>query len=106
MSFCQVGARLSESSDPSVELRIIAHDERRLSVADRACIKEAADEFDELRKLYVEAQIELSEERQKHVALNERLLMLGSRVIALHDQLTAYETSQSWLITVKVDYVR
>lgn len=103
MSLAQIQARFTELSDAACELRIIAADSRGLSVADRACIKEAADEHDELGRMVVQMQAELVEARQVHIALNERALRLGSEIIALRDQL---EQQSSWLVTINAPFAR
>lgn len=62
-----------EMSDVFDELRIIATERGPLSGADRATIKQAADDFELLANQLVRTQAELIESQAQHIALNERL---------------------------------
>lgn len=103
MSLAQIQQRFNESTDSACELRIIAQDSRGLSTADRACIKEAADEHDELGRSYVKACHLLDQQQQENVSLRERQLALGSQIVALRDQL---EAKYSWLVTINVPHAK
>lgn len=105
MSLYQTSARFAEHADPACELRIIAADAKSLSVADRACLKEAADAHEELQRDYVRMAVELHEERQQHIALNERLLRLGSEIVALRDRIDAFHMLRSeWKVSTTLRY--
>lgn len=80
-------------NEASTELRIVAADARGLSTADRACIKEAADEYDAIWRELIRIQEALIDSHQQRIATNDQLIQARRELAAWHD-------AQSWLITI------
>lgn len=60
-------------SDHVAELRIIAKDEKRLTLLDQSCLVKAADELETIRESIILMNAELYETKQKLAASNDRL---------------------------------